>query len=199
MNKKFVLLASLCLLVMAVAVSAQDKMADYSGDWKLDVVKSELGERSRIESMTMKVIQSETELSVERKVKRASDGSIGGALGRGQGARRGGRGGGMRGAFPVTKYDLSGKETTVEMSNGIMTGETKFKAKSDGGKLKLTKHRSLNTPRGTRNIKTIETWELSADGKTLTVSSERETRRGNVNSKMVFVKSSIDAAKKSEI
>ena len=188
MNKKVALLASLCLLVMAIAVSAQDKMTDFSGDWELNVDKSELSERSRIESMKMKVVQSKTELSVERTIKRESDGSIGGALGRGQGTRRGNRGGGMRGAFPTTTYDLTGKETKVEMADGIMTGETKLKAKSKNGKLTLTQKRTLNTRRGARKIKLVETWVLSADGKTLTVSSVTETPRGNRNSKMVFSK-----------
>ena len=186
MNKKATLLASLCLLVMAITLSAQDKMTDFSGEWKLDVKKSELGERSRIESMTMKVTQSDTELAVERKAKRkGNDQSIGGALGggnRGRGRQR------MRGGLPSTKYDLSGKETIVEMADGIMTGETKFKAKFDSGKLMLIQNRTLNTPRGKRENKTVETWEMSKDGNTLTVSSERQTRRGTIKSKMMFTK-----------
>ena len=46
--------AVFCL--MSVAVFAQKK-ADFSGMWMLDASKSQLGERSRIEGMSMTVVQ----------------------------------------------------------------------------------------------------------------------------------------------
>jgi hypothetical protein len=183
MNKKIALLAAFCMLLMAVVISAQEKQTNFAGDWTLDKEKSELGERNRIESMTMKVSQTEKELSVERKAKRAEP--AGGNEGEG---RRGMRGGGGGNEEPVT-YSLDGKETKVKMEGGRLSGEAKFKAKSEkDGTMKLMQTRSFETPMGSRSIKTTETWELSADGKTLTISSESETPRGNRSTKMVFSK-----------
>ncbi len=183
MKKRFSLMAVFCLLLTVVAISAQDKTVNFVGDWTLDKDKSELGERSRIESMTMKVSQTDKELTFERKTKRAerSDGE-----GRGGRGRRGMRGGNQQ---PMT-YNLEGKETEAQMGSGRFAGKAKLKANMEkDGKLKLTQTRSFETPRGAVTIKNIETWELSDDGKMLTVSSEIETPRGNRSSKMVFTKS----------
>jgi hypothetical protein len=130
--------------------------------------------------MTMNVTQTATEMTVDRKVKRAErEGNGGGGMGRGM---RGGDG------DQTFKYDLSGKETIAAMT-GMRGGDVGLKAKSEkDGTMKLTQKRSFETPRGNMTIKTTETWKLSADGKTLTVSSEMETPRGNRNSKMVFIK-----------
>ena len=59
MKLKIVLTAIFTLIVSVAAVSAQNKAADYSGKWNLDVSKSKLDERSRIESMTLTVSQTE--------------------------------------------------------------------------------------------------------------------------------------------
>jgi hypothetical protein len=183
MKKKIALVAGLCLLVMAAAVSAQEKQTNFAGDWKLDKDKSELGERNRIESMTMKVTQTEKELTVERKAERAGRP---GDEGEGRG-RRGMRGGGGN-QQPLT-YSLDGKETKATTGGGRFGGEAKLKAKSEkDGKMKLMQTRSFEGPMGSMSIKTTEIWELSADGKTLTVSSETETPRGTRSSKMVFMK-----------
>ncbi len=175
MRKSFVLGAMFCLFAMSVAVSAQ---GEFAGDWTLDKEKSELGERSRVKSMTMNVTQSDTELTYERKVEREEGGQGGGGRG-----GRGPRGGGNAGA--VT-YNLEGEETTATTPRG----EAKLTAKKlEGDKLELTRSQSFEGRMGAITIKTVETWELSEDGKTLTVSSETETPRGARNSKMVFSKS----------
>lgn len=174
MNKRLVPAAFALLLVAAFTVFSQEKAKDYSGTWKLDLAKSEMGERSRVESMDMTVTQSGNELGVERKAKLSE------APGGGMGGRRGmgGPGGGKM------TYDLSGKDTKV---SGAMGGEIGLQAKveKDGG-LKLTQNRSFEGPMGSMTIKTVETWSISDDGKTLTVSSTTETPRGTRNQKMVF-------------
>ena len=177
MNKRLVPAAFALMLVAAFAVFSQEKAKDYSGAWKLDLAGSEMGERSRVESMDMTVTQSGSELSVERNAKLSE------APGGGMGGRRGmgGPGGGK------LTYDLSGKETKA--AAGGFGGEVGLKAKveKDGG-LKLSQNRSFEGPMGSMNIKTVETWSLSDDGKTLTVSSTTETPRGTRNQKMVFTK-----------
>lgn len=176
MNKRSVPAAFAILLFAAFTVFSQEKARDYSGTWKLDLAKSEMGERSRVESMDMTVTQSDNDLNVERKAK-MSEPPGGGMGGRGG---MGGPGGGKM------TYDLSGKDTKV---SGAMGGEVGLQAKveKDGG-LKLTQNRSFEGPMGAMTIKTVETWSLSEDGKTLTVSSSTETPRGTRNQKMVFAR-----------
>jgi len=171
MRKSFVLAAIITLLSISFTVSAESK---YAGDWKLDMTKSELGGRSRVESMTMNVTETDGKLTYKRTAKRAEGGD-----GR---RRRGGGGGG------TVTYNLDGSETSAEISGGRFSGKVTYKAEKKDGKLVLTATRSFETPNGTRTIKTVETWETSADGKTLTINIERVTPRGPVSSKMVFAK-----------
>jgi hypothetical protein len=187
MKNKVLLMAVFCLLFAVGAVSAQEKkMTNFAGNWELDISKSKLSERSRLESMTMNVTQSDESLTIETTAKRAER-----AEGEGRGGGFGGGGGrGMPGGDgnQSTIYNLKGKETTIE-SAGQFGGETKFKAElKKDGKLKLIQTRNIETQRGAMNIKTIETWELSNDGKTLTINRDTETPRGNQNSEMVFMK-----------
>lgn len=198
MSKKYALLASLCVLLFALTISAQDEETNFSGNWLLDVSKSDLGERSRVESMTMNVRQTETDFSVERKtkMKEMENNGEGRGGGMGNGVGRGG-GMGMRGGFGFSgdanlTYDLSGKETTSTIGEGDFTGNLTLKAKSEkDGKMKFIQMRNFETPMGSMSIKTVETWELSNDEKTLNIRSETETPRGNRNTKMVFTRENI--------
>ncbi len=189
MNKKTALLASLCLLAMTFAVSAQQiKTENFIGNWKLDVDQSELGVRSNVESMTMTVsktvLEDETMLTVTKVTKREQREGGSGILGR-QGR---GRGGSIDGNNVETiNYDLSGKETNSIVDRGRTAGKASAKLKTQGdGSLVIVQTSEFDSPRGSVKIKNTETWNLSADGKTLTVSTESETPRGNRNSKMVF-------------
>ncbi len=198
MKMKIVLTAIFTLICAAAAVSAQDKAADYSGKWNLDVSKSKFDERARIESMTLTVSQTATELKVESATKRAArpegdqQGNGGGMPnngGRGMvGARRGGgMGGGM--GDGTTVYALDGKETSSDIAAGGTNGKATLKAKAEkDGKLKLTQTRDFETQMGAITVKTTENWSLSADGKTLTVKRDSETPRGTSSSEMVFTK-----------
>ena len=180
MNKKIVLLTSLFVLFAAFGVSAQhDDVGSFSGNWTLDKEKSELGERARIESMTMDVKQTATELTVERKVTLAERGD-------GDEDRRGGFGDGER----ALTFDLSGKETLAAPTGpGRRGGEIKLKAEVEkDGTLKLTQTRDIEGPMGSVTVKTVEIWKKSDDGSTLTVTGETETPRGKRTMKMVFVK-----------
>ena len=60
--------------------------------------------------------------------------------------------------------------------------------KIDGGKLVLSSSRTFTTPNGPITATSKETWELSADGKTLTVNTERTSPRGTDTTTKVFVK-----------
>lgn len=183
---KRLLFLSVVLMAFAIAAAGQAKAPDFTGTWKLDAAQSKLDERARIESITMTVEQSETELTVKTETKRAAaPAGGGGGFGGGGGGRGGGFGGGGDG---TSKYSLDGKETTVEQPGPNGSIPVKFKAQFDGGKLKLSQTRTLNTPGGEFTLTTKDEWSLSEDGKTLTVKRSSDTPRGTNSSTMVFVK-----------
>jgi hypothetical protein len=189
MKKTIFLAAFICLL--AISAFAQDKKADFSGSWTLDVSKSKLDERSRIESMTMTVTQTDKDIKVETATKRlpppegaGGNGQGGGGMGGGGGMRRGGFGG-----DGTTVYALGGKETITETETPMGKMPVKLKADLEkDGKLKLSSSRTFNTPNGEVSMTAKEAWTLSEDGKTLTVKRDTESPRGTNSSEMVFTK-----------
>jgi hypothetical protein len=187
MKMKIVLMAMFTLVLAVAAISAQDRTANFAGSWTLDASKSKLDERMRIESMTLNVTQTDKELKVETKTKRAPrpEGETGGS---GQG--RGGMGrGGFGGGDGTTVYSLDGKETKVEQETSMGKFPVTYKANLEkGGKLNLSSSRTISGQMGEMTITTKETWQLSEDGKVLTIKRETETPRGAQSSEMVFTK-----------
>lgn len=184
MKRKFVLAAIVSLFAMAVSVSAQKAPADFSGKWNLDLAKSKLtdGEKASIESQMWTVTQTGTEIKIEPSTKRMAP-PAGAPAGGGGGGRMGG-GGEMASTYPF------GKETTVEQQMGPNTVPVTIGSKWDGSKLVLWNSRVVNTPNGEIKISNKEIWELSADGKTLTVNIERSGRGpAPVATTKVFTKS----------
>ena len=185
--KKYVILTAIISLFLVTAVSAQDKAIDFSGNWELDANKSKLGERTRIESMTMNVSQIGMELKVETTTKYAfrSEGETRDEK-TGTGMIRKDVSGSFGDTTEVAAYSLEGREIKSEIP-GIPIATTTHKTKWEkDGKLHLTSSRPSKTPKGAMTIK--ETWTLSADGKTLTVLREQETPQGNLSAEMVFNK-----------
>ena len=183
--KKILFAAAFCCL-FAVGTFAQAKTADFSGTWTLDVSKSKLDERSRIESMTMTVAQTAKDIKVDSKMTRtprpdAAQAGTGGGAGMG-------RGGGMGNGESSMSYTLDGKETTIQQESPRGTTPVKLSAKLDASTLNLASSRTFTTPNGDMTSTTKETWTLSPDGKTLTVNRENTTPRGTNSSTMVFVK-----------
>jgi len=184
--KKILFLAAM-FASFAIAGYAQAKPTDFSGTWNLDVPKSQLNERMRIEGMTLTVAQTDKELKVTTETKRPAppaDAPQGGPNGPGGGRGMRGFGGGDG----TVAYSLDGKETIVEVDgpNGKMP--IKYKGMIDAGKANLSSSRSFSGPMGDVTATTKDTWTLSADGKTLTVVREQTTPRGTSTSTMVFVK-----------
>ena len=179
--KKTFFAAALCC-VLSIAAFAQAKTSDFSGTWTLDVSKSKLDERARIESMTMTVAQTAKDIKVETRTTRIPrpDGEPGGM----GGGRRGGFGGGDT-SFT---YTLDGKATTVQQESPMGQTPVSLTAKLDAGTLNLSSARTFNGPNGAITATTKDTWTLSPDGKTLTVNRESVTPRGTNSSSMVFVK-----------
>ena len=177
---------TLVLCFSVFAANAQ-KPADFSGKWSLDAAKSKLGERNNIESQTMTVTQTAADIKIETSTKRAAPPAGAPVGGPGGGGPGGGRGFGGGGDAPMT-YTLDGKETKIERQGPQGPVPTLLKAKAEGSKLWLTQSTTFNGPNGEMTFTTKETWELGADGKTLTVNTERTTMRGTDSTTKVFTK-----------
>ena len=194
MKKNLILIAVFSLFAAVMSASAQDlppapfKAGPFTGKWVLDLSKSKLDERMRIESMTLTVVQTETLLNTKAETKRTPPKDN---------MTPGGRGGasGPAGMGPDTHtYSLDGKETTEDASAanpgmGMAGAKLKAELKSDGT-LNLSLVRKFNTPMGEAESSTKEKWTLSADGKTLTIDRDQTSPRGSLSAKMVFTKGS---------
>lgn len=171
MKKLVFLTAAVCLF--ATAAFAQ-KTANFSGTWVLDAAKSKPAE-TMIESQTLVVTQTATELKVERTTARKAGANPGGGPPAG-GPPGGGRGGMMGSGDGTTTYALDGKAAKSEMQGPGGAMQVSTTAKLDEKGLKIT--RSMETPMGARE--TTEKWWLNADG-TLSIESTRPNRDGGMD------------------
>ena len=185
--KKLYFLA-IAVLLLSVSAFAQDKAAtkDYSGVWTLDVSKSKLDERSRIESMTMTVAQTGKDLKVTTETKRQAP-PADAAGGQGGGGSRGG-GRGFGGGDGTNTYSLDGKETTTTRETQMGSIPVKHTAMLDQGRVRISSSSTFSGPNGEMTVTTKEAWSMSDDGKTLTVERESTSPRGTSASTMVFAK-----------
>jgi hypothetical protein len=182
MKKLFFAMAVVCLF--AFGAFAQ-KAPNFSGTWTLDVSKSKLGDRNNIESQTLTVTQSDKDIKYETATKRTAP-----PAGSGGGGGMGG-GGGRGGDMPAT-FTLDGKDIKMDMPGpGGTTSPATMNGKWDGSKLVLTTVRSFTNPQTGEAITstTKQTWELGADGKSLTITSDSTSPRGTNSSTRVFTKS----------
>jgi hypothetical protein len=188
MKKKMILMAVLCMLVSAGAALAQSK-ANYAGTWELDKSKSTLPDFMQgVESMTLTVTQTDKDITVAQATKRAAQADTMGSAGGRGGMRRGG------GGDQTMTYTLDGKETTRDVEGIPGSSGVKIKGSMEkDGKLKLSSSRTGTDRDGQPSTRTTkETWELSADGKTLKIKRESESPRGSMSSDLVFVKKTGD-------
>lgn len=137
---------------------------DFSGEWKLNESKSNLGQFGRA-AKTLKIEGNVESVAIQR----VSTNQAGEE---------------MTSSEKLT-FDDKESESTV-----FGTAKKKSKAKwSDDGK-KLTVKSTIAFERNgeTMEIKTTEVWSLSDDGKTLTIESTSESARGTNSTKLVYDK-----------
>jgi hypothetical protein len=191
MKKNLIFATVLTVFALVLGASAQDTKkaaetrgagADFSGKWTLDLAKSDLGQMATmIKGGTLSIAQSGASFKVTTNTDRVvpTEGAPGGG---GGGARPAG-GGGMGGAAPEMSYSLDGKEVSSEQparNGGTVTIKTK--AEQSGSKVSI----STTRPGPNGDTTTTTTYELSADGKMLTV--VRPAGQGGT-SKWVYTKS----------
>ncbi len=182
MKKNFVLAMAVAIFAMAISVSAQ-KAANFGGTWTLDVAKSKLGDRNRIESQTMTVTQTASEIKVATDSKMTAP-PAGAPAGGGGGAGGGRPGGGGPQSYAYT----IGKETKMDQQMGQNTVPVTLSAKADGSNLWLTRSFTFTGQNGDVTSVTKDSWSLGPDGKSLTVNRD-STRNGNTASTtMVYTK-----------
>ncbi len=179
MKRLLLLTVSICLL--SVAAIAQNN-GRFSGTWTLDVAKSKLVERAPIESQVLTVTHTDKDIKVETVTKRKplppDNGDNMGRL----------AGGGVSPDYSFT-YTFDGKEVWLDELTPEAKVPVKLSAKSTPGKLYLFTKRTVPARELEPAIISIrDAWELSPDGRTLTVTRRQSTRFGTDNSTFVFVK-----------
>jgi len=166
-----VMLAFLLMGTLAVA-------ADFSGTWIRDAAKSDPmgmgrggpggggggGGQPPSMEVTLTVKHSGNDLAVTRRVVRE-----------GQDPR-----------VTEQKFTLDGQDSKTVGSMG--RGEMVAKAKLDGDKINIAGVQKMSTQQGDFEIKIQEVWELSADGKLLTITTNSSTPMGERASKQVYAK-----------
>jgi hypothetical protein len=194
MRKLFCALSLMSALVFALAVQAAAP-ANFAGTWTLDKSKSQgLSPRMQnAESVSWVITQTEKEITVEEKMTGGNP-PAGGAPGAGAPAggppegRPGGGGGGGRGmgmGGPRT-FNLDGSETSGEMGRGKFVRKATVSA--DGKTIELASKSIFQGPEGEVTATSNDKLQLSADGKTLTVTRHSESPRGPQDSTLVFNK-----------
>ncbi|HUQ33214.1 MAG TPA: hypothetical protein VM095_13920 [Pyrinomonadaceae bacterium] len=149
------------------------KPADYSGNWTLDMKQSKNLPKyyERIQSHKLNITQDEKLLNVRVEIGREQN----------------------EPEKIDLAYNLDGSETKTEMKirtqDGLLSVPTTLKAVvKDEGKLEIIITREVPMPDKTFKGITVEDWELSVDGKTLTIHKTDTAPWGTMESEMVFVR-----------
>jgi hypothetical protein len=192
MKYRYLAAMTVFAFIFAASAAAQNKAANFAGTWELDLSKSKLGERGgMIESQTLTVTQTDKEITIQTATKRTPPPADAAPNTRGGGRMGGGGfGRGFGGGDSATTYALDGKETKAEIEGRMGKIPVTLKAKADGSKLQLSSSSTFTGQMGDVTMTTKEKWELSSDGKTLTVETERSSPRGSESTTKVFTKKS---------
>ena len=152
-------LAVTTLFAFALAAFTGQALAatDYSGEWKLNVAKSEFGPAPAPEMMTRTITHKDPNLQIKTHQKGAQ-GEI----------------------TSEVKYTTDGKETT----NTVNGAPSKGKAMYEGGKLVIESNREFQGG----EIKFKETYNLSGDGKVLTINNHVNFQGNEFDLTYVFEK-----------
>ena len=160
---RFMLLAFLMIVCSSLSVNAQ--RASFSGDWKLDESKSELGEFGGRAARSVKADQKEDAITVTRTTP------------------------GFNGGDPVTTTVTLTYDGKVVESEGFGSAIRKSTAKwSDDGKtLTISSNMVLERDGQSFEIKSTESWTVTKDG-WLSIVTNSSSPRGESTIKAVYTK-----------
>ena len=148
--------------VTMLAGAAQDDKPNYSGTWTLDIAKSDFGMAPPPESMVSVIEHAEPSMKIKTTQKSQM--------------------GEMTNERLVT---TDGKENENKLRTMMGDQNVKSTTKWDGKKL-ITAY-ALDIQGMSLDVK--ETWELSADGKVLTIMRDIKTPQGDFSQKNILNKS----------
>lgn len=158
--KRILSIIALTLLIVSPAW-AQDAKPDFSGTWNVDLAKSDFGPTPPPESIVQVIVHKEPALKVSSTVK-SSMGTI----------------------SNERNLTTDGKENAYTLKGSA--GEQAVKSTSTWSGKKLLTTMKVDTQGVTIDIN--DAWELSADGKVLTMTREIKTPQGDFNQKAVYNK-----------
>lgn len=162
MNKVKQILSVLALvLFMPMPAWAQDARPDLSGTWNLDIAKSDFGPTPVPESMVQVIVHKEPAIKVSSTIK--SQGSV---------------------ISNERNITTDGKENTYTLKGPA--GEQAVKSTSTWSANKLLTAMKVETQGVAFDINDV--WELSADGKVLTMNREINTPQGDFTVRAVYNK-----------
>lgn len=156
--KRILSIIALTLLVVSPAW-AQDAKPDFSGTWNVDLAKSDFGPLPPPESIAQVIVHKEPALKVSSTVKNA-----------------------MGTISNERNLTTDGKENAYTLKNPA--GEQVVKSTSTWSGKKLMTTMKVDTQGVTIDIN--DAWELSADGKVLTMTREVKTPQGDFAQKAVY-------------
>lgn len=151
-------LLSLALLTMALGFVQAQAKSDFTGTWKVDTAKSDFGPIPAPDSLTETIVHQDPSL----KATIASTG-------------------GMQGDM---KYDVAYTTDGKECVNKVGENEFKSTLKWDGDDLVVETKGSF----GGNDFTSKDRWNLSADGKTLTVTRHLASAMGEADVKEILVR-----------
>jgi hypothetical protein len=163
MSARFLSTAAL-LATFAVSPALAQAKCDFSGAWKMNLEKSDPmgggggGGGGMMQNAVTTITQTATELVIAVKM--------------GENGR-------------TMTYKLDGTES---VNPGMRGGESKSKVKWDGDALVIETVHNVSGPNGDMQVMAKEVRTLSADGKTMTVVSTRQSPNGETTRKTVYDK-----------
>lgn len=142
-------------------------VVNFSGDWKLNESKSELGQFGRGAARAIKVVSSDANGIVIERTTTNRDGET-----------------------VVRKESLTFDGKEFETTGGFGNSKRKMKAKwsDDGNAMVIDAVTIVDRDGQTMEIKQSETWKLSADGNTLTIESNSTFGDNTNTQKLVYEK-----------
>jgi hypothetical protein len=152
-----------CLLLFSF--TTVNYRANFSGDWKLDESKSELGTAGGRVARSLKAEQKDNDITISRTTP------------------------GFNGGDPVTTTYTVTYDGKVTESEGFGGSKRKSTAKWSDDGLTLTINSAMAFERDgqTMEFKSVETWSLTSDG-LLSVVTQNSSSRGESTTKAVYSK-----------
>ena len=160
MKARVSLAACAALLALAISTAAQG-LPNFTGTWTLDVAKSDFGPIPGPESVVMVIDHKEPSLKVNTTQKSQ-----------------------MGEATNDSTYTTDGKDNVNKMRTPA--GEQDFKSTTKWSGKMLATNRTIEAQG--MSIGIDETWDLSPDGKVMTINRTLNTPQGAFNTKMVLNK-----------